>query len=54
MVFALRTYAGVSLAAGRVSWIIGTLLLAGGCAMCAIGIGRRRQVERPDRSASLA
>ena len=44
MVFALRTYVGVSLGIGRASWIVGSLLLAGGYAMCAIGTtgsGRR-------------
>jgi hypothetical protein len=47
MVFALRTYAGVSLGIGRVSWIVGALLLAGGYTMCAIGrTGARRSFRR--------
>jgi hypothetical protein len=34
MLFALRTYAGVSLDAGGLAWVPGLLLLAGGYAMC--------------------
>lgn len=53
MLFALRTYAGVSLDIGRASWVLGTLLLAGGYAMCTIRVSRRGQVGRPDRTGSL-
>jgi len=48
MLFALRTYAGVSLDIGRTSLVLGTLLLAGGYAMCTIGEPRRGHVARPD------
>jgi hypothetical protein len=34
MLFALRTYAGVSLDIGRTSFVLGGLLMAGGFAMC--------------------
>jgi hypothetical protein len=53
MQFALRTYAGVSLDVGRASWIIGTLLLAGGYTACAMGQVRGRRAERPDPAATL-
>ncbi|MPY90394.1 MAG: hypothetical protein GEU99_21040 [Luteitalea sp.] len=42
MLFALRTYAAVSLDAGRLPWMLGTLLLAAGYALSARGRGAER------------